>query len=184
MRRTAVGAFGITHPVCWLAIDAVAMAVRDELQRSGMTMRQAVNMALAFWPEWTTALAKVEHEGEPWLFVVAETLKGWWCASMVARELPEGLRHLPIEAVPRRMFIVNMPHLLIEMRERAKQTGLDLSGGHFIVPADHPELATWMADVRDRRKVSTQQFDPLRLKLPPSRSLQRGAFEAMSWTIH
>ena len=73
----------------------------------------------------------------------------WWCASMVAEELPRGLPHLPIEAVPRRMFIVNIAHMLIEMRERAAKAHLDLGGGDLVLPR-RLRLGPWMAEVEQR----------------------------------
>src|SRR5438034_11783319 len=65
----------------WLLIDGVAMLIRDDLVRSGMSMRGAAMMTRAFWPEWTIALARIEHRDEPWLFTAAELSDGkWWCA--------------------------------------------------------------------------------------------------------
>jgi hypothetical protein len=59
MQGFTVGAFGVADPVHWLAIDGIAMNVRDDLLRSGMPMRAAVTTVLAFWPEY------LDSVGEP-----------------------------------------------------------------------------------------------------------------------
>jgi hypothetical protein len=63
-RGTAVAAFGTSEPLLdtrWLLIDGLAMLIRDDLARSGMSMQGATMMTRAFWPEWTMALAHIEH---------------------------------------------------------------------------------------------------------------------------
>ena len=103
-RGTAVAAFGTTQPLLdtrWLLIDGAAMLIRDDLVRSGMFMQGAAVTTRAFWPEWTVALAHIEHRDEPWLFTAAELSDGkWWCASGLAKQLPEFVEGMPTEKVP------------------------------------------------------------------------------------
>jgi hypothetical protein len=110
-RGTAVAAFGASQPLLdtrWLLIDGLAMLIRDDLARSGMSMEGATMMTRAFWPEWTMALAHIEHRDEPWLFTTVELSDGkWWCASGLAKQLPEFIEGMPPEKVPRRLYLLN-----------------------------------------------------------------------------
>jgi hypothetical protein len=88
-RGTAVAAFGTTQPLLdkrWLLIDGVAMLVRDDLVRSGMFMQGAAMTTRAFWPEWTIALAHIEHRDEPWLFNHGGTQRRHMVVRVRARE--------------------------------------------------------------------------------------------------
>ena len=184
-RGTAVAAFGTTQPLLdtrWLLIDGAAMLIRDDLVRSGMFMQGAAVTTRAFWPEWTVALAHIEHRDEPWLFTAAELSDGkWWCASGLAKQLPEFVEGMPTEKVPRRLFNVNIPQIMLDMEARAEKIGLDLSRGSFSLPPDHELLVSWMEEFRQWRRKSQEHFDPLHMKEPrPPTAKQRKAIEAVS----
>jgi len=150
------------------------MLIRDDLARSGMSMQGATMMTRAFWPEWTMALAHIEHRDEPWLFTTAELSDGkWWCASGLAKQLPEFIEGMPLEKVPRRPFN--------DMEARAEKIGLDLSRGSFSLPPDHELVVSWMEEFRQWRRKSQEHFDPLHMKEPrPPSAKQRKAIEAMT----
>lgn len=184
-RGTAVAAFGTSEPLLdtrWLLIDGLAMLIRDDLARSGMSMQGATMMTRAFWPEWTMALAHIEHRDEPWLFTTAELSDGkWWCASGLAKQLPEFIEGMPLEKVPRRLFNVNIPQIMLDMEARAEKIGLDLSRGSFSLPPDHELVVSWMEEFRQWRRKSQEHFDPLHMKEPrPPSAKQRKAIEAMT----
>jgi hypothetical protein len=63
------------------------------------------------------ALAHIEHRDEPWLFTTVELSDGkWWCASGLAKQLPEFIEGMPPEKVPRRLFNVNIPQIMLDIR--------------------------------------------------------------------
>jgi hypothetical protein len=189
LRGTAVAAFGMIQPLLdsrWLLVDGLAMLIRDNLARSGMPMHGAVMTTRAFWPEWTEALAHVEHRGQAWLFTVAEISDGkWWCARGPATGLPKLIQRMRLEDVPRRLYNVNIPKILLDMQTRAQKAGLDLSGGSVSLPPDHKLLLEWMEEFRRNRKAAQEKFDPLHMKEPPPPSARyRKAIEAAAWAIH
>jgi hypothetical protein len=188
LRGTAVAAFGTTQPLLdtrWLLIDGLAMLIRDNLARSGMPMNGAVMTTRAFWPEWTEALARVEHRGQAWLFTVAEVSEGkWWCARGPAKGLPKLIQGMRLEDVPRRLYNVNIPKILLDMQARAQKAGLDLSGGSVSLPPDDKLLLEWMEEFRRHRKAAQEEFDPLHMTEPsPPRARYRKAIEDASCAI-
>jgi len=50
---------------------------------------------------------------------------------------------MPTEKVPRRLFNVNIPQIMLDMEARAEKIGLDLSRGSFSLPPDHEILVSW-----------------------------------------
>src|SRR5262249_30351598 len=153
----------------------LAMLIRDDLARSGMSMQGATMMTRAFWPEWTMALAHIEHRDQPWLFTTAEPSDGkWWCASGLAKQLPDVIEELQTEKVPRRLFHENMPQLWMLMEARSEIIGLELSRGSLSLPPDHELVVSWMEEFRQWRRESQGHFDPLQMKEPrPPSAKQR-----------
>ena len=99
----------------------------------------------AFSINGSSASARIEHRGEDVLFAVAEQApKVWWCGAGLAAQLPGFIRSNP----PRRLFVVNVEKIMLDMRERAKRAGFDLSGGSFFLPPDHELYQQWLKEFR------------------------------------
>jgi hypothetical protein len=186
LRKASVAAFGAEHPVLeerCLLIDGVAMLVRDDLNRSGMVRRGAAMVARAFFDRWIEAVSRIEHRGEAVLFAVAEQTENvWWCASGLADQLPKFLANRP---PLRRLFVVNIAEIMLNIRARAEQAGFDLSGGSFFQPPDDKLYLEWMREFSERRAAVQAQFDPLHMKPPRHPSAQqRRVIEGMTCRIH
>ena len=132
-----------------------------------------------FWPEWATALARVEHNREPYVFAVAEREDGaWWCGASRA----ETLAAFVTEQSPlRQLACVNVPQIKIDIDTRAAKARIDLRSGNYILPPDHPTLVEWLAEFRARRDAAQRKFDPLRAKAPPRpTAAQRRVIEGLT----
>lgn len=185
LRHYAVAAFGAEHPVLeerCLLLDGVAMLVRDELARKGMARLGAATVTRAYWPEWTEALAWVEHKRAPIVFAVAELRGGgWWCAHGRADKLSDFVTNQPLE----RLLCVNLAQIKIDMDTRAAKAGFDLSDGTYCLPPDHPVLVEWLKEYRDRRAALQRKFDPMRGKAPsPPSVAQRRVLQELTCSIH
>jgi hypothetical protein len=184
----AVAAFGVRQPIVedrFLALDAVAMLVRDDLQAAGMKRKIATNTTLAFWPEWVECVARIEYEKAAWLFSVAEVeARQWWAAAGPALQLPAFIAKLPQQHVPRRLLTVNVARILSDIHKRAKRSRLDLSAGRFTLPPDHPTMVEWIAEVRQRREASQRGFDPAKMREPPRPAERwRKAIAEAAWAL-
>lgn len=143
---------------------AVALLIQNDLARS-LPRAVAAMIVRAYFDVWATAVARVEHRGEPVIFGVGEVReRQWWVAAGRAEQLPAFLASQP----PLRRFVeVNVAALLAEMYERARAAGLDLSAGSFFLPPDDPLFLKWMAEFRQSRERAIAQFDPTDIKAPP-----------------
>jgi hypothetical protein len=181
-RNQSVAAFGAAEPVLKdrpLLVDAMAMMIRDDLARS-IPRRAAATTVRAFWDKWIEAVARVEHRREPVLFAVAEQSEGvWWCATGPAEQLPAFVANqLPL----RRLVVVNVAELMLELQNRADKLGFDLSPGDLFLAPDHPHFIRWVTEFREQREALQRKFDPLHggTALPRPSARQRKALEALA----
>jgi hypothetical protein len=185
LRKVSAAAFGAERPVLvdrCLLIDGVALLICDDLRRSGMARRAAAMVVRGFFDKWIEAVARIEHRDEAVLFAVAEQSPGvWWCAAGLADQLPGFIRSNP----PRRLFVVNIAMIMLDMKKRAAKAGFDLSGGSFFLPPDHELYLQWTDEFRERREAAQAQFDPLHMKPPrPLSAPQRRTVETASCRIN
>ena len=183
-----VAAFGCAEPLLadrCLVLDAVAICVRDALNRSQlkgiapMGRRAAAMVTLNFWCEWMTAFALVEHKRQPYVFAVAAREDGWWCGLGRADELAKFVAEQSKQSPVRQLFAVNLERIRLDIHERAKKAGIDLSTGSITVPPNDPAFVQWAQEFKDERRPT---FDPYRAKAPRRPSAERrAAIEAISW---
>ena len=183
-----VAAFGTPEPLLTdrcLVLDAVAICVRDALNRSQlkgiapMGRRAAAMTTLNFWPEWMTAFAFVEHKEQPYVFAVAARDDGWWCGLGRADELAKFVAEQSKQSPVRQLFAVNLERIRLDIHERATKAGIDLSAGRITLPPDHPTFVQWAKEFEAERRPT---FDPYRAKAPHRPSAERrAAIETISW---
>jgi hypothetical protein len=173
-RGHACAAFGVAEPLLpdrCLLLDGLAWLIRDDLTDAAMNRRAAATMVMAFWPEWMTAAARLEHRREAVVFAAAEQEGNiWWCGSGLANQLRDFVSTGPLL---RRLFVVNVAQLMADMERRAMEAGLDLSAGSFTLPPDDPVFVAWVAEFKSWRDAQQRKFDPLHAKPPPSPSARR-----------
>ncbi len=162
------------------------MLVRDRLNDAGMVRRAAASITLAFWPEWTEALAYVGHPRLPIVFAVAERDDGaWWCGNGRADQLADFVAEQSKQSPLKRLHVVTVARILDDMHKRAAKAGLDLSAGSVILPPDDPQLVEWLREFRAPRDAAQRKFDPLHAKPPPRPSTaMRAQIEALSCSLH
>lgn len=176
LRGQAVACFGAPdigpEP---LAIDAVALLVRDTLNISGLPRMAAATVTRAFWDQWATAVSASEHGGENYLFALGQLVGGtWWASAGPAERLP---RFLDTRPPCKQLHVVNLPAILFEIRKRAKAARLDLSKGHFFLPRNHPVFSELIDSWVEWRARALEKFDPLHLpKVPPLNPGMRNRF--------
>jgi hypothetical protein len=162
-RGNSVMAFGGARPSGfgkYLAVDAVAMAIRDDLYDHGMSRGEAAWHTRNFWDTWALAGSRLEHFGVPNLFAVGELADGvQWCAAGPEHDLPAFLKNQPKS---RRLFVVNLEAQLNEIRQRADKAGMDLSRGSFFPAPENPVFIQLLTEFRDRREQYLNKYDPLR----------------------
>jgi hypothetical protein len=185
LRGNAVAAFGCERPLLdqrWLLVDGVAMLVRDDLSKS-MLRKGAANVTRAFWDKWAMALSRVEHERKAYVFSVAEQQDGpWWCGLGPANELADFVKTQP---PLRKLIVVNLAQILLDMQRRATKAKLDISFGSVVPPPDDPSFVRWLEEFAKRREALQQKYDPLHAKPPKPPSVeQRRAIELMSCSLN
>jgi hypothetical protein len=162
-RGHSVLAFGGARPSGfgkYLAVDAVAMGIRDDLYDHGMSRGEAAWYTRNFWDTWALAGSRLEHHGVANLFVVGELDDGVeWCSAGPEHDLPTFLKNFPKSV---RLFVVNLQAQLNEIRQRADRAGMDLSAGSFLPAPENPVFVQLLAEFRDRRERYLNKYDPLR----------------------
>jgi hypothetical protein len=181
-RHQNVAAFGTAEPLLadrCLVVDAVAMCVRDALNRSQlkgiapMGRRAAAMITLNFWPEWMEAFAEVEHAHQPIVFVVAAREDGvWWCGKGRADKLAPFVAEQSEQSPVQQLFAVNLERIRENIFKRATKAGIDLSAGRITLPPNDPMFVEWANEFKDERKP---KFDPYRAKEPRRVSAKRRA---------
>ena len=147
-RGQSVAAFGAPEPVLEsgpLALDAVAIAIRDDLARA-IPRDVAAAIVRGYFDYWFDAVSNAEHHNQAVVFVAAELLgsgNNWRAGYGPTAKLPEYVASL---ANPRRLVVVYVNDILDQIRKRAAKAGLDLSGRSFAPPPDHPFLADCKAE--------------------------------------
>jgi hypothetical protein len=164
-RNLAVAAFGAADwvlPRRPLAVDAVAVALRDDLAKV-LPRKTASVIVRGFFDLWIEAVARAEHGGESIIFLVAQLVSGpdeWRCAIGPAAKLSEHIAQLPPWKV---CVTADVGEIMRGIRERASNKGIDLSGGSFFLPLDHPLTQEWISEFRAARQKAGFEPKPVRI---------------------
>lgn len=150
-RGQGVAAFGAQEPVAKdrpLAMDAIAIILRDELHERGVPRKHASLIVRGFFDRWAEAVSHADHDDQDVVFGVVELdpkiqVDDWVCAIGPVEKLADYLKSLP--RPQRRALFVHLRDVLSDIRGRAVKAKLDLSG-RFFVPPDHPLLAQIKTD--------------------------------------
>jgi hypothetical protein len=162
-RGLSVAAFGVAEPVLEsrpLALDAVAIHIRDDLIAGDLPRKLAGAIVRVFFDRWAEGIAHAEQDGQDVVFYAAEldprkfgTDSNWRCGVGPADGFERHLASLPKPI--KRVLFIHLLETLADIRRCAAEAGLDLSAGRFFVPPDHPLLAeckaefeTWRAENR------------------------------------
>jgi hypothetical protein len=151
-RDQGVAAFGASDwvlPGRPLAIDAVAIAVRDELAKV-LPRKTASVITRGWFDKWIEGVARVEHNNEQIVFVVAQLTSGdeWRCALGPAPKLVEHIAQLPRWKV---CVAVDIGDIMRTIRERATKARIDLSGSFFL-PIDDLRAQQLIGEFREARE--------------------------------
>jgi hypothetical protein len=145
-RAQGAAAFGVAEPIFKdrpLALDAVAICLRDELNERGLSREVAAAVVRGFFDRWAEGISHADHDDQDVIFGVVELdpqkfPDTWRCAVGPAEKLDEYLKGLP--RPQRRALFVHLRETLAGIRGRATKAKLDLSG-RFFVPPYHPLIA-------------------------------------------
>jgi hypothetical protein len=161
-----VAAFGAAEPADsnrYLLIDIVAMKMRDQLTDYGLKRRLAANIVRGWFDQWAECVSRAEHSQESMLFVVADTGSDkWFTCFGPAAQLPHFVATIPEQQLPRRLFVVNVAQLMLDIQVRAQKAGIEL--GSFFLPLEHPLFVEWVGEFkRAREKALADPFSkPIR----------------------
>jgi hypothetical protein len=176
----AFGAADTALPGRYFVIDAVAVALRNELVDNGLRLKDAAALVRAYFDHWIAAVAHIEHRQRAWLWAVAETETAgvWWSASGPADEFLTFIKNQPR---PKRLILVNVPKVLDGILKRAAKAKLDLSTGSFFLPPEHELFIEWTSEHRKRREAGLRRHDPLYKYTPTAPTMRTiGALLAFS----
>ena len=166
-RGQSVAAFGAAEPVLELgplALDAVAIAIRDDLARA-IPRNVAAAIVRGYFDFWFDAVSHAEHHKQAVIFVAAElhgSGNNWRAGYGPTAKLSEFVASLTL---PRRVVVVYVNDILDQIAQRAAKAGFDLSGYFFAPPPDHPFLADCGAEWTRWRAGNLHKADPTRVPI-------------------
>jgi hypothetical protein len=139
-RGQGAAAYGTAEPIRQvLALDAVALNIRDGLHELGLKRKLAANITRGYFDKWADGIAHVVHDRQPIAFGASQLDDDvWMCAVGPAQKLDEYIASLPRPR--RRSFFVDLHDIVADIRQRSMAAGVDLRARPFFFPSDSPQM--------------------------------------------